>query len=169
MRFSSISINLLKIFRIISFVFDLKYLSQNSINFNMLGVFWNPQDEQISKLSLDLYLEQHLKEILMFFPAAGAVCHHCTFFFASLVYYQFFAVYRMNKMVIVIDASLVTFQFNSWKQFQHQFSALVILRGINFFQGISSFAKFRFQISFVKYGKKIKKFQSFQNVTIILF
>ena len=35
-----------------SFVFDLKYLSQNSINFNMLGVFWNPQDEQISKLSL---------------------------------------------------------------------------------------------------------------------
>ena len=59
------------------FVFDLKYLSQNSINFNMLGVFWNPQDEQISKLSLDLYLEQHLKEILRFFTAAGAVCHHC--------------------------------------------------------------------------------------------
>ena len=65
MRFTSISINLLKIFRIISFVFDLKYLSQNSINFNMLGVFWNPQDEQISKLSLDLHLEQNLKEILM--------------------------------------------------------------------------------------------------------
>ena len=77
MRFSSISINLLKIFRIISFVFDLKYLSQNSINFNMLGVFWNPQDEQISKLSLNLYLEQNLKEILRFFTAAGAVCHHC--------------------------------------------------------------------------------------------
>ena len=77
MRFSSISINLLKIFRIISFVFDLKYLSQNSINFNMLGVFWNPQDEQFPKLSLDLYLEQHLKEILRFFTATGAVCHHC--------------------------------------------------------------------------------------------
>ena len=43
----------------------------------MLGVFWNPQDEQISKLSLDLYLEQYLKEILRFFTAAGAVCHHC--------------------------------------------------------------------------------------------
>ena len=43
----------------------------------MLGVFWNPQDEQISKLSLDMYSEQHLKEILRFFPAAGAVCHHC--------------------------------------------------------------------------------------------
>ena len=79
MRFSSISINLLEFFRIISFVFDLKYLSQNSINFNMLGVFWNPQDKQISKLSLDLYLEQHLKEILRFFTAAGAVCHHCIF------------------------------------------------------------------------------------------
>ena len=78
MRFSSISINLLEFFRIISFVFDLKYISQNSINFNMLGVFWNPQDEQISKLSLDLHLKQHLKEILRFFTAAGAVCHHCT-------------------------------------------------------------------------------------------
>ena len=76
MRFSPVSINLLEFFRIISFVFDLIYLSQNSINFNMLGVFWNPQDEQISKLSLDLYLEQHLKEILRFFTAAGAVCHH---------------------------------------------------------------------------------------------
>ena len=58
------SINLLEFFRIISFVFDLKYLSQTLTNFNMLGVFWNPQDEQISKLSLDLNLEQHLKEIL---------------------------------------------------------------------------------------------------------
>ena len=47
-----------------SFVFDLKYLGQNSINFNMLGVFWNPKDEQFPKLSLDLNLEQHLKEIL---------------------------------------------------------------------------------------------------------
>ena len=64
MRFSSISINLLEFFRIMSFVFDLKYLSQNSINFNMLGVFWNPQDEQFPKLSLDLHFEQHLKEIL---------------------------------------------------------------------------------------------------------
>ena len=63
MRLLSISINLLEFFRIMSFVFDLKYLSQNSINFNMLGVFWNPQDEQFSKLSLDLHFEQHLKEI----------------------------------------------------------------------------------------------------------
>ena len=74
MRFSSISINLLEFFRIMSFVFDLKYLSQNSINFNMLGVFWNPQDEQFPKLSLDLNLEQHLKEILR---VAGPGCHHC--------------------------------------------------------------------------------------------
>ena len=35
MRFSSISINLLEIFRIISFVFLHEYLSQNSINFNL--------------------------------------------------------------------------------------------------------------------------------------
>ena len=49
---------------IISFVLDLKYLSQNSINFSMLGLFWNPQDEQFLKLSLDLHLEQYLKEIL---------------------------------------------------------------------------------------------------------
>ena len=61
MRFSSISINLLEFFTIISFVFHLKYLSQNSINFTMLGVFWNSLDKQISKLSLDL---QHLREIL---------------------------------------------------------------------------------------------------------
>ena len=39
MGFSSISISLLEIFRIISLVFNLKYLSENSINFNMLGVF----------------------------------------------------------------------------------------------------------------------------------
>ena len=38
---------LLDISRIIQFVFDLKYLSQNSINFNMLRVFWNPQDAQV--------------------------------------------------------------------------------------------------------------------------
>ena len=54
-----------------------KPMKQNSINLKMLEVFWNPQDEQISKLSLDLHLEQHLNEILRFFTAAGAVCHHC--------------------------------------------------------------------------------------------
>ena len=82
MRFSSIFINLLEIFRILSFVFDLKYLSQNSINFNMLGVFWNPQDEQNPKLSLDLCFEQHLKEILWVYTGAGAGCHHCIRFWS---------------------------------------------------------------------------------------
>ena len=62
LRFSSISINLLELFRILSFVFDLKYLSQNSINFYMLGVFWNPQVEQILKLFLVLMIDQDLKE-----------------------------------------------------------------------------------------------------------
>ena len=32
-----------------------------------VGSFWNLQDKQILKLSLDLHLEQHLKEILKFF------------------------------------------------------------------------------------------------------
>ena len=77
MRFSSISINLLEFSRIISFVFDLKYLSQNSINFNVLEVFWNPQDEQFPKLSLDLNLEQHLKEILRVYTGKGHGGHHC--------------------------------------------------------------------------------------------
>ena len=63
MRFLSISVNLLEFIRIMSFVFDLKYLSQNSINFNILGVFWNPQDKQNSKLSLELHLKQHLNVI----------------------------------------------------------------------------------------------------------
>ena len=44
----------------ISFVENLKYLSQNLVNFNIQGVFWNPQDVQISKLSLDLKFEQDL-------------------------------------------------------------------------------------------------------------
>ena len=41
------------------------FATENSINFNMLGVFWNPQDEQISKLSLDVHLEQYLKFTLV--------------------------------------------------------------------------------------------------------
>ena len=49
---------LLEILKIISFVFYLKYLRQNLVNFNFPGVFWNPQDVQISKLSLDLNFEQ---------------------------------------------------------------------------------------------------------------
>ena len=99
MRFSSISINLLEFFRIISFVFDLIYLSQNSINFNMLGVFWNPQDEQISKLSLDLYLEQHLKEILRFFSAAGAVCHHCIY--RQIKIFEYHPYFATNHMFLI--------------------------------------------------------------------
>ena len=64
-------------FRIISFVFDLKYLSQNSINLNMLGVFWNFQEEQFLKQSLDLHFEQYLKEILRVYTAEGQVGHQC--------------------------------------------------------------------------------------------
>ena len=38
-------------------------ISRLTINLNMLGVFWNPQDKQFPKLSLDLHFEQHLKEM----------------------------------------------------------------------------------------------------------
>ena len=31
----------------LSIVFNLKYLSKKFIKFNIQGVFWNPQDEQI--------------------------------------------------------------------------------------------------------------------------
>ena len=49
---------LLEILKMISFVFYLKYLRQNLVNFNFQGVFWNPQDEQNSKLSLDLHFDK---------------------------------------------------------------------------------------------------------------
>ena len=62
-RLYEIFVYFYKFFRIMSFVFDLKYLSQNSINFNMLGVFWNPQDEQFSKLSLLLICDKDSQEI----------------------------------------------------------------------------------------------------------
>ena len=48
----------------ISFVFNLKYLRKNLVNFNFQGVFWNPQDVQISKLSLDLNFENAMTCLL---------------------------------------------------------------------------------------------------------
>ena len=51
---------LLEILKMIPSVKNLKYLSQNLVNFNIQGMFWNPQDVQISKLSLDLKFEQDL-------------------------------------------------------------------------------------------------------------
>ena len=43
-------------------VFNLEYLSQNFIKFNIQGVFWNPQDEQTSKLTLVIKFDQDLME-----------------------------------------------------------------------------------------------------------
>ena len=43
-------------------MFNLKYLSKNFIKFNIQGVFWNPQDEQISKLTLVIKFDQDLME-----------------------------------------------------------------------------------------------------------
>ena len=48
----------------LSIVFNLKYLSQNFIKFNIQGVFWNPQDEQISKLTFLFEFGEDLMEIL---------------------------------------------------------------------------------------------------------
>ena len=41
------------------------------------GVFWNPQDMQISKLSLDLKFDQDLLEILKALAVPSAAGHHC--------------------------------------------------------------------------------------------
>ena len=43
-------------------VFNLEYLSQNFIKFNCQGMFWNPQDKQISKLTLVITFDQDLME-----------------------------------------------------------------------------------------------------------
>ena len=40
------------------------------------GVFWNPQHEQFSKLSLDLHFEQDLKEILRIYTGKSHGGHH---------------------------------------------------------------------------------------------
>ena len=45
----------------VSFVFNLKYLSQNFVKLYML-VFWKRQDLQISNLSLVLKIDQDLWE-----------------------------------------------------------------------------------------------------------
>ena len=42
----------------VSIVFNIKYLSQNFIKLSILGVFWNPHDKQISKLSLALIFDE---------------------------------------------------------------------------------------------------------------
>ena len=39
-------------FEVVSIVLIIKYLSQNFIKLSMLGMFWNPHDKKISKLSL---------------------------------------------------------------------------------------------------------------------
>ena len=60
MRFVLGFIILLEILKMIRSVKNLKYSSQNLVNFNIQGVFWNPQYVQLSKLSLDLKFEQDL-------------------------------------------------------------------------------------------------------------
>ena len=68
-----------------------------------MGVFWNPQNKQISKLSLNLYLEQHLKEILRFFAAAGAVCHHCICIWGHLVEFLYhWLLYKIWKYLVSV-------------------------------------------------------------------
>ena len=46
----------------VSIVFNFKYLSQNFINLSIQGVFWNPEDKQISKLSLGNKYDQDLRQ-----------------------------------------------------------------------------------------------------------
>ena len=60
MKFLLGFIILLEIKKMIPSDKNLKYLSQNLVNFNIQGVFWNPHGVQISKLSLELNFEQDL-------------------------------------------------------------------------------------------------------------
>ena len=61
----------------ISVVFDFKYLRQNLVNFNVLGVFQNPQDVQIPKLSLDLHFHEDLQEKKGSKVVRSAAVVHC--------------------------------------------------------------------------------------------
>ena len=52
----------MSIFEMSLSVQNFKFLSQNFIKFNIQGVFRNPQDEQIPKLSLEFQFDQDLIE-----------------------------------------------------------------------------------------------------------
>ena len=67
----------------------------------MLGVFWNPQDKQFPKLSLDLHFEQHLKEILRFFTSAGAGGHHCI-----MLYFNFEREKRLTDILEMLPGTV---------------------------------------------------------------
>ena len=45
-------------FEVVSIVLIIKYLSQNFIKLSMLGMFWNPHDKKISKLSLGFKFDE---------------------------------------------------------------------------------------------------------------
>ena len=77
MRFSFISINLLEFFRIMSFVFEIKYLSQNSINFNMFGVFGILRTSSFQNCPWICILNNIWRRYWGFSTAKGPVCQHC--------------------------------------------------------------------------------------------
>ena len=65
--------------KLISLVYNLKYFRQNLVNFNIFGVFRNPQDQQNSKLPLDLHFDKDLKEKKGFKVVQSAACRHCIY------------------------------------------------------------------------------------------
>ena len=86
MRFSSISINLLEFFRIMSFVFELKYLGKNMVNFNILGGFRNPQERQNSKLSLDWHFDEDLRDKIRVLEGVRSYpCQHCILLIGTML------------------------------------------------------------------------------------
>ena len=58
---------------------NFKFLSQNFIKFNIQGVFRNPQDEQIPKVSLEFQFDQDLIEKIrkhfVYFLMISTVCY----------------------------------------------------------------------------------------------
>ena len=68
-------------FILVRLVFECKYLGQNMVDFNIFGVFWNPQDKQNMNVSLDLYFDEELKEKIRSLEGVlSAACRHCMSF-----------------------------------------------------------------------------------------
>ena len=110
-----------------SFVFKTQIFQSK---LDQLDFFWNPQDEQISKLSLELYLEKHLKEILGFFTGKCAVCHlsiwEDIFIFYLLDYYLVMVMVKNCTQTVLESTFSILMKLYFKKSFRYfMFMALV--------------------------------------------
>ena len=107
------SINLLEISRIQSFFFDLKYLSQNSINFNMLGVFWS----RFQNCPWICILSKIWRRYWGFYTAKCHVGHHCTKYSAVRAEAEI----NQGFVMICIFIGIVTVWNTSFNKLSHNF------------------------------------------------